>query len=63
MGKQNRNQYIKYLEKTSCGPGPAAYNPLRALKKVVDKEKPNFQYYRDDGFHNSVLRQTQGVRS
>ena len=39
MGRQNRNQYIKYLEKTSCGPGPAAYNPLRALKKVEDKEK------------------------
>ena len=63
MGKQNRNQYIKYLEKTTCGPGPAAYNPLSALKNVVDKEKPKFQYYREDGFHSSVLRQTHAAKS
>ena len=63
MGRQDRNQYNKYLVKTSFGPGPAAYDPLTALKSVVDKEKPKFQYYTEDGFHSSVLRQTHAART
>ena len=56
MGRQDRNQYSKHVVKTSFGPGPAAYDPLTALKSVVDKVKPKFQYYTEDGFHSSVLR-------
>lgn len=63
MGKQDRDMGSKLVEKTSFGPGPAAYNPLNSLKAVVDKQKPKFQYYMEEGFHSSVLRQTHAAKT
>ena len=56
MGKQDKNQYVKYVEKISCGPGPAAYDAFDSLKKVCLKNKPNFQYFPEEGFHSSIIR-------
>ena len=54
----------KYVEKRTFGPGPAAYDPLTALKTICTRQKPQFQYYAaDSGFHSSVLRQTVAAES
>ena len=56
MGKQQKNQYVRHVEKTSFGPGPAAYDSLSSLKNVILRHKPNFQYFAEDGAHNSLIR-------
>lgn len=42
MGKSEKNQFNKYVQKIACGPGPAAYDALNSLKSVCLKNKPKF---------------------
>jgi len=58
MGKQDRSQYVKYIEKISCGPGPAAYDSLASLKNVILRNKPKFGYFTEEGLNSSIIRKT-----
>ena len=42
MGKQQKNQFVKHVQNTTFGPGPAAYDSLSSLKNVILRHKPNF---------------------
>ena len=58
MGKQEKGTFNKFIEKTNFGPGPAAYNSLKSLKNVIIRNKPNFQYYNEEGHNASLIRRT-----
>ena len=54
--------FAKYVEQTTFGPGPAAYDSLSSLKNVILRNKPKFQYYTEEGVHNSLIRKTMAAK-
>ena len=62
MGKQDRDQFARFIEKMNYGPGPAAYNSLTSLKSVITRHKPNFLYYSEKGYNSSVTRRTVAAK-